>query len=119
MTRPGFLLALALLLPAAPGAPAEARESTFAVPPSPPDAVESVVTTCAGGAIIGALVFYAGTLGPVRLRTVPPGAALFCGLFVAASAFNAAGERLSRLVDHLLAAHHPAAPQALTPETVP
>jgi hypothetical protein len=118
MTRAALVLALALLLPAAPG-PAAARERSFVASPHPPGVVESALTSCAGGAMIGALLFYAGTLGPVGLGAVVPGAGLFCGLSVVATVFTAAGDHLSHLVDHFLAASHPAAPEAHTPETVP
>ncbi len=118
MTRFGVLLLLVLLLPGAPG-PAGARERSFVASPHPPGAVESALTSCAGGAMIGALLFYAGTLGPVGLGAVVPGAGLFCGLSVVATVFTAAGDRLSRLVDRFLDTKAPAAPAGQPREALP
>lgn len=108
MTR--VALALALLLPALLG-PAGAREHSFVAEAHRPTLIESALTTCAGGAMIGALLAYAGSLGPVGLGAVAPGAGLFCGLSVVASVFTSAGERLSQLVDRILGQDKPAAPE--------
>jgi hypothetical protein len=70
----------------------------------PPGLVESAVASCTGGAVIGAmigaLVVFAGGFGAIA-----PAAGLFCGLSVAASMVTATAEELSRVVDRLLAGH--------------
>ena len=111
MKRAAFVLVIALLLPAALR-PAGAREHSFVAEPHPPGMLESALTSCAGGAMIGALLLYAGTFGPVGLAAVAPGAGLFCGLSVVASVFSAAGDRVSFLVDHLLGTPIPPTPEA-------
>jgi hypothetical protein len=95
--------------------PSGARERGFVAEPHPPGIVESALTTCAGGAMIGALLAYAGTLGPVGLGAVAPGAGLFCGLSVVATVFTAAGDRISRLVDRLFGDERKPAPEAPPP----
>ena len=99
------LAALLLLLPAAPD-PAGARERSAAVATQPAGLVESAIASCTGGAVIGAmigaLVVVAGGFG-----AIVPAAGLFCGLSVAASVVSAAADRLSLMVDHVLAKHNP------------
>lgn len=97
MTRTGITraaAALVLLAVCAPGAgarPADIR----GVPP--PGIVKSAATSCAGGAVIGALVVYVGGLGAVM-----PIAGMFCGLSVALTAAGAVTDGLTRIVDQYL-----------------
>jgi hypothetical protein len=80
MTRATAALAAALLLlPAAPGA-ARAQDHDVVVVVQPPGLAESALASCAGGAMIGALVVTASGAGSVAST-----AGLFCGLSVAAS----------------------------------
>lgn len=118
MTRAALVLAAMLLLPAMED-PAGARERSFVVSPHPPGLVESALTSCAGGAMIGALLFYAGTLGPIGLGAVVPGAGLFCGLSVVATVFTAAGDHLSHIIDRVLGPPPSAPPDAQHPEAQP
>ena len=80
----GGALAAVLLLLAAP-VPATAQERTIVVVQQSPGVVESAIASCAGGAMIGALVVYASGLGGVGST-----AGLFCGLSVAASVVSSA-----------------------------
>jgi hypothetical protein len=77
-TRATGALAAALLLavPAAAGA----QERTIVVIPQSPGLAESALASCAGGAIIGALIVVVRGVGAVG-----PTAGLFCGLSAAAS----------------------------------
>ena len=100
------LAALVLLLTAVPD-PAGARERTLVATAQPVGLVDQAIASCTGGAVIGAmigaLVVFAGGFGAIA-----PAAGLFCGLSVAASVVTATSERLSRMVDRLLASHAPA-----------
>lgn len=79
MTRATMALAAALLLlPAAPQ-PARAQERSVVVVQSP-GLAEAALASCAGGAMIGALVVTASGVGSMGST-----AGLFCGLSVAAS----------------------------------
>ena len=77
--------ALLLLLPLVAPATAVAQEHTIVVVQQPPGLVESAIASCAGGAMIGALVVYASGVGGVGST-----AGLFCGLSVAASVVSTA-----------------------------
>ncbi len=80
MTRATAALAAALLLlPAAP-VPARAQEHNVVVVVQPPGLAESALASCAGGAMIGALLVTASGAGGLGAT-----AGLFCGLSVAAS----------------------------------
>lgn len=81
MNRPTLALAAALVvaLLAAPAVPAAAQERTLVVVQQP-GLLESALASCAGGAMIGAVLVYAGGTGPIG-----PTAGLFCGLSAAAS----------------------------------
>ncbi len=111
MRRATLALLIVLLLPVALR-PAGGREHSFVAEPHPPGLLESAITSCAGGALIGALLVYAATFGPVGLAAVGPGAGLFCGLSVVASVFSAAGDRVSIVVDRVFGTGKPAAPEA-------
>ena len=81
MTRAAAILAAALLLlPAAPG-PARAQDQqSVVVVVQPPGLAESALASCAGGAMIGALLVTASGAGGLGAT-----AGMFCGLSVAAS----------------------------------
>lgn len=78
-------------------APAAGARQTEIGRTAPSGIVEAAATSCFGGAVIGALIVYAG-----GMSAVAPTAGMFCGLSVALTAVSAVTTRLTLIVDTFL-----------------